>query len=76
MIFFNQGMLLLGSNHFLICEKISEVKAAEDSKVLSPKCSTKNKEMNKDTEGTVEIGNSKNSWDQFMASTYTLRIVK
>ena len=76
MIFFNQSMLLLGSNHFLIYEKISEVKTAEDSKVLPPKCSTNNKEMTKDTEGAVEIGNSKNSCDQFMASAYTLRTVK
>ena len=38
------------------------------------KCSTSNEEMTKDTEGTVEIGNSKSSCDQFMAST--LRTVK
>ena len=78
MIFFNQGMLLLGSSHFLIYEKIKacEVKAAEDSKVLPPKCGTNNKEMSKDKEGTIEIGNSRNSCDQFMASAYTLRTVK
>ena len=34
------------------------------------------KEMTKDTEGTVEIGNSKNPCDQFIASAYTLRTVK
>ena len=69
---FNQGMLLLGLNHFLICEKISEV----NSNVLPPKCSTNNKEMTKDTDGTIQIGNLKNSFDQFMASVYTLRTVK
>ena len=69
-------MLLLGFNNFHIYEKISEVKIGEGSKVLPPKCSTNNKEMTKDTEGTIEIGNSKNSFDQFMASVYTLRTVK
>ena len=38
--------------------------------MLAPKCSTSNEEMTKDTEGTVEIGNSKSSCDQFMASAY------
>ena len=69
-------MLFLGSNHFLIYEKISELKAAEDSNVLPPNCSTNNEEMTKDTEGTVEIGNSKNCCDQFIASAYTSRTVK
>ena len=71
-------MLLLGSNHFLIYEKIKacEVKAAEDSKVMQPKCGTNNKEMAKDREGTIEIGNSRNCCDQFMASVYTVRTVK
>ena len=66
MIFFNQGMLLL---------VVSAVKAVEVSEMLPPKCSTNNKEMTKDTEGTVEIGNSKDSCDQFIASGYTLRTV-
>ena len=38
--------------------------------MLAPKCSTSKKEMNKDTEGTVEIGNLRSSCDQFMASAY------
>ena len=33
---FDHGMLLLGLNHFLIYEKVSEVMAAEDSNVLPP----------------------------------------
>ena len=32
--------------------------------------------MTKDTEGTVEIGNSKSSCDQLMVSANTLRTVK
>ena len=32
--------------------------------------STSNEEMTKDTEGTVEIGNSKSSCDQFMVLAY------
>ena len=71
-----QGMLLLGLNYFLTYEKISEVMAAEDSNVLPPKCSTNNRQMTKDTEGTIEIENSKSSCDQFMASAYSLRTVK
>ena len=59
------------SNALFKYEKISEVKSAEDSEVLAPKCSTSNEEMTKDTEGTVEIGNSKSSCDQFMASAYS-----
>ena len=55
---------------------ISEVKSAEVSKVFPPKCNSSNKEMSKDTEGTVETGNSKRSCDQVMASAYTLRTVK
>ena len=50
--------------------KISEVRSAEVSEVLTPKCSTSNEEMTKDREGTVKIGNSKSSCDQFMASAY------
>ena len=46
---FNQGMLLLGLNHFLIYKMVSEVMAAEGSNALPPKCSTNNKEMTKDT---------------------------
>ena len=34
--------------------------------MLTPKCSTSNEEMTRDTEGTVEIGNSKSSCDQFL----------
>ena len=75
MIFFNQGMLLLGSNHFLTYEEISEVKVAEDSIVLPPKFIINNKERTKATEGTVEIENSKKSCDQLMALAYTLRTV-
>ena len=73
-----QSMLLLGFNNFHIYEKISEVKIGEGSKVLPPKCSTNNKEMTKDTEGTIEIaiGNSKSSCDHFTTSPYTLRTVK
>ena len=58
------------SNASFKYEKISEVKSAEVSEVLAPKCSTSNEEMTKDTDGTVEIGNSKSSCDQFMASAY------
>ena len=58
------------SNALFKFEKIGEVKSAEVSEVLAPKWSTTNEEMTKDTEGTVEIGNSRSSWDQFMASTY------
>lgn len=51
-------------------EKIGEAKSAEVSEVLAPKCITWNEEMTKDTEGTVRIGNSNTSCDQFMASAY------
>ena len=43
---------------------------------MHSKCGTNNKEMAKDREGTIEIGNSRNSCDQFMASVYTVRTVK
>ena len=55
---FNLGMLLLGLNHFLFYEKVSEVMAAEDSDVLPPKCSTNNKEMTKDTKQVNESDDS------------------
>ena len=54
------------SNALFKYEKIGEVKFAEVSEVLTPKCSTSNEEMTRDTEGTVEIGNSKSSCDQFL----------
>ena len=57
-------------------KKISEVRSAKVSEVLALKCSTSNKEVTKDTEGTVEIGNSKSSCDQLMASAYTLETNK
>ena len=38
--------------------------------MLPPKYNTSNKEMTKDTEGTVEIGKSRSSCDQFTASVY------
>ena len=46
------------SNAFFKYGKISEVKSAEVSEVLAPKCSTNNEEMTKLTECFVEIGNS------------------
>ena len=64
------------SNALFNYEKISEVKCTEVCKVLPPKCDKSNKEMTKDTEGTVEIGNSKSSCDQLVVSAYTLRTVK
>ena len=64
------------SNALFNYEKISEVRSAKVSEVLALKCSTNNKEMIKDTEGTVEIGNSKSSCDQLMASAYTLETNK
>ena len=39
-------------------ETISEVTSAVVSEVLAPKCSTSSEEMTKDTEGSVETGNS------------------
>ena len=50
--------------------KIGEVKSAEVSEVLAPKCSTSNEAMTKDTEDTVKIGNSKSFCDPFNASAY------
>ena len=41
--------------------------------MLAPKCSTSNEEITKDTEGTVQTGNS--VCDQFMASAYFKRTV-
>ena len=56
-------------------EKIS-VTSAEVSEVMVTNCSTSNEEMTKDTEGTVEIGNSKSSCDQFMVSANFLKNCK
>ena len=50
--------------------KIGEVKSAEVSEVLAPKCSTSNEAMTKDTEDTVKIGNSKSFCDPFNVSAY------
>ena len=47
-------------------KRLVKVKFAEVSEVLTPKCSTSNEEMTRDTEGTFEIGNSKSSCDQFL----------
>ena len=50
--------------------KIGEVKSAEVSEVLAPKCSTSNEAMTKVTEDTVKIDNSKSFCDPFNASAY------